>query len=502
MTEVAESPSAGRHLGRHRRRQRPGEPDGGTTWEEVGKNVPASNHEYYVSGLEASRYDAGTAYLALDGHRNDDLKPYIFKTTDYGKTWTSVAGNLPAFGNVNSVRQDPVNRNLLLRADGARLLRLARRRQDWNRFMPNLPIGRVDEVLVHPRDHDLILATHSRSVWIMDDVSALAGAHAGAFARRTRRCCRRATRCAWKTDRRLVTAVTGRQSGGRARMRRAARRSRTISRAVGPTTKITISDAVTRKRIPYRERLERHGTQPLAVGSLQHAHSAANAAGGLPQWIHRRRLHVRRRRSQRDAGHVSSISVGRWTRDWKSDVPRARGCLAERAVGDSRARSQRSPIGNAFQNLNGILVGQTVKAGQMNVALGINGRACILQMGPHAHGHCTTSTNRVNGTGTPSGTIYRASEAKWVMDFRRETWVDFSISLTFSTSRAPTKTGIRTGTRSGQGPLLRSPSRRDQQSMEIDRRRHRDKRCRPHLPRGSTAWPSRGSWRARSRSPT
>jgi hypothetical protein len=87
--------------------------DGGYTWEEVGKNIPGVNHEYYVSGLEASWYDPATAYVALDGHRNDDLKPYVFKTTDYGKTWTPASGNLPASGNVNAIRQDPVNRNLL-----------------------------------------------------------------------------------------------------------------------------------------------------------------------------------------------------------------------------------------------------------------------------------------------------------------------------------------------------------------------------------------------------
>src|SRR6478609_1309527 len=82
--------------------------DNGYTWEEVGKNVPGVNHDYYISGLEASHYDAGTAYLALDGHRNDDLKPYVFKTTDYGQTWVSITGNLPSLGNVNAIRQDPV----------------------------------------------------------------------------------------------------------------------------------------------------------------------------------------------------------------------------------------------------------------------------------------------------------------------------------------------------------------------------------------------------------
>jgi photosystem II stability/assembly factor-like uncharacterized protein len=147
--------------------------DGGTTWTEVGHNVPGVNHEYYVSGLEASHFDAGTAYLALDGHRNDDLKPYIFKTTDYGTTWTSVSSNLPVVGNVNSVREDPVNRNLLFAPTELGFYVSLDGGKAWHRFMPNLPMGRMDEVLVHPREHDLILSSHGFSVWIMDDISSL-----------------------------------------------------------------------------------------------------------------------------------------------------------------------------------------------------------------------------------------------------------------------------------------------------------------------------------------
>jgi hypothetical protein len=78
--------------------------------------------------------------------------------------------------------------------------------------------------------------------------------------------------------------------------------------------------------------------------------------------------------------------------------------------------TQQFLVGNVFQNLKNIPVGQTVKAGQMNVSASINGNLYILQMGPQAHGHCMTNTNRVTGVGTSSGTIYRASETKWVMD--------------------------------------------------------------------------------------
>ena len=146
--------------------------DDGRTWTEVGKNVPGGTREYWVSGLEASHFDAATAYLALDGHHQDDLKPYVFKTTDYGATWTNIAGNLP-LGQVNSIRQDPVNRSLLYAPVEFGFYISLNEGQSWHRFMPNLPMVRTDEVVVHPRENDLVLATHGRSIWILDDVSAL-----------------------------------------------------------------------------------------------------------------------------------------------------------------------------------------------------------------------------------------------------------------------------------------------------------------------------------------
>jgi hypothetical protein len=101
------------------------------------------------------------------------MRPYIFKTTDYGQTWRAVAGNLPAFGFVNSIRQDPVNRNLLYAPTEFGFYISLNDGGEWHKFHPNLPDVRIDEVLVHPRDRDLILATHARGIWIMDDISAL-----------------------------------------------------------------------------------------------------------------------------------------------------------------------------------------------------------------------------------------------------------------------------------------------------------------------------------------
>jgi hypothetical protein len=100
------------------------------------------------------------------------MTPYLFKTTDYGRTWTSVAGNLPK-GNINSIRQDPKNRNLLYAAHEFGFFISLNDGAQWHKFMPNLPAGRIDEILVHPRDNDLILAHHGRGIWIMDDISPL-----------------------------------------------------------------------------------------------------------------------------------------------------------------------------------------------------------------------------------------------------------------------------------------------------------------------------------------
>jgi photosystem II stability/assembly factor-like uncharacterized protein len=147
--------------------------DGGATWAEVGKNVPGGTRQYYVSRVEASYFHDGTAYMSLDGHRNDDLRPYVFVTRDYGATWSDIKGDLPSFGNVNTVRQDPKNPTLLYVGTEFGFFASGDEGTTWVRFMPNLPVVRVDDVLVHPRDGDLVLATHGRSVWIMDDITVL-----------------------------------------------------------------------------------------------------------------------------------------------------------------------------------------------------------------------------------------------------------------------------------------------------------------------------------------
>jgi photosystem II stability/assembly factor-like uncharacterized protein len=148
--------------------------DGGETFTEVSGNISGAPKGYVqVARIEPSHFDPGTAYVALDNHRNDDWKPYLFKTTDYGKTWSSVAGNLPAKGNINALREDYDNPDLLFAGTEFGLFVSFDGGANWERFMTNMPSVRVDDILIHPRDRDLIIATHGRSIWIADDISPL-----------------------------------------------------------------------------------------------------------------------------------------------------------------------------------------------------------------------------------------------------------------------------------------------------------------------------------------
>ncbi len=180
--------------------------DGGTRWTEVSRNLPSGAPEYYVSRVEASWFDPATAYASLDGHRSDDLRPYVFVTRDYGKTWQNIATNLPAMGNVNTVRQDPKHARLLYAGTEFGFFVSLDEGGSWKPFMTNLPVVRIDDVLIHPRDNDLVLSTHGRSIWIMDDVTALqqlAEVTEDVHLFQSRQA------VAWKTDIRQRRSVTG-----------------------------------------------------------------------------------------------------------------------------------------------------------------------------------------------------------------------------------------------------------------------------------------------------
>ena len=149
--------------------------DGGTTFTEVGKNIPGlpAGHRYWVSRIDASHFDAAVAYVSIDGHRSHDLKPYVYVTRDYGATFQNITGNLPGTGNVQVIREDPRNKNLLYAGTEFGLFISLNGGQRWEKFMNNYPTVRTDDILIHPRDGDLIAASHGRSVWIADDITPL-----------------------------------------------------------------------------------------------------------------------------------------------------------------------------------------------------------------------------------------------------------------------------------------------------------------------------------------
>jgi photosystem II stability/assembly factor-like uncharacterized protein len=149
--------------------------DGGKTWSDV---TPKGVTEWSkITHIEASHFDPATAYAAIDRHRLDDYRPYLYRTRDYGKTWTAVTEGLaePAF--LNAIREDPVRRGLLFAATEMGVSVSFDDGDHWQALQLNLPACSVRDLVVH--GDDLAIATHGRSFWILDDITPLRQANAG-----------------------------------------------------------------------------------------------------------------------------------------------------------------------------------------------------------------------------------------------------------------------------------------------------------------------------------
>lgn len=147
--------------------------DAGKTWTNLTRNVgvPANSP---VSHVEPSRVNASTAYVSFDRHMFDDFRPYIFKTNDAGKTWTNISGNLPAKAHVWIVREGSKNTNLIYAGTELGLFASYNGGGNWLSLgLKNLPTVAVHDIQIHPRENDLILATHGRSIWIFDDATPI-----------------------------------------------------------------------------------------------------------------------------------------------------------------------------------------------------------------------------------------------------------------------------------------------------------------------------------------
>ena len=149
--------------------------DGGKIWTNVTKNLPGLPAWGTVDNIEASRFDAGTAYLTVDGHQVNFRDPYVYKTTDYGKTWSLITTGIPhnMLSYAHCVREDPIRKGLLYLGTEGGLYISFDDGKNWQPLQAGLPHAPVYWLTVQERFHDLAVATYGRGFWILDDITAL-----------------------------------------------------------------------------------------------------------------------------------------------------------------------------------------------------------------------------------------------------------------------------------------------------------------------------------------
>jgi photosystem II stability/assembly factor-like uncharacterized protein len=140
--------------------------DGGETWTLVNDRIP-DNPEYWVSRVEASNHDLGTAYVTYTGYRRDDFRPFVYKTTDFGESWTSIASNLPD-GPVNVIREHHETPELLFVGTDFQVFVSIDGGGRWTSMKNDMPTQPVHDLKIHPRENDLVVATHGRGIYIAD----------------------------------------------------------------------------------------------------------------------------------------------------------------------------------------------------------------------------------------------------------------------------------------------------------------------------------------------
>ena len=148
--------------------------DGGKNWQNLTAKFKLPGPRW-VSRVLGSRHGRGTAYVAFDGHQDDDFKPYIFKTTDSGASWRSVSGNIPDGMVVNALEEHPRNPDLLFAGTESGLFVTVDGGAHWTHVRGSLSAVPVDDIVLNERTNDLILGTHGRSIIVLDDVAMLEG---------------------------------------------------------------------------------------------------------------------------------------------------------------------------------------------------------------------------------------------------------------------------------------------------------------------------------------
>lgn len=149
--------------------------DGGKNWTNVTKNIPNMLSWGTVSNIEPSRYNAGIAYFTVDGHQVNNRDPFIYKTTDYGKTWMAITSGIPhtMLSYAHCVREDPVRPGLLYVGTEGGLFVSSDDGANWQPLQTNLPHAPVYWIAIQENFHDLVIATYGRGFWILDDITPL-----------------------------------------------------------------------------------------------------------------------------------------------------------------------------------------------------------------------------------------------------------------------------------------------------------------------------------------
>lgn len=142
--------------------------DGGAHWTNVTKEIPEWS---MVSLIDPSHYDAGTAWVAVDRHRLDDFRPYIYKVTGYGTQWAKLVNGIPDTAYVHVVREDPKRKGLLFAGTETGIYVSFDDGANWQSLKMNLPQAPIDDLVIH--NNDLVVATHGRAFWILDDITPL-----------------------------------------------------------------------------------------------------------------------------------------------------------------------------------------------------------------------------------------------------------------------------------------------------------------------------------------
>jgi hypothetical protein len=148
--------------------------DDGGTWSNVVDRIRGVPDNTWVPHIEPSKFDGGTAFVVFDDHRRANWTTYVYKTTDYGRSWTSLATD-QIWGFVHVIEQDPVDPDLLFLGTEFGLFFSADGGRNWAKWTNGVPTAPVRALMVHPREHDLVIATHGRAVYILDDVRPLRG---------------------------------------------------------------------------------------------------------------------------------------------------------------------------------------------------------------------------------------------------------------------------------------------------------------------------------------